>query len=457
MEGIRRLLAPAATGPTRGSRAWGPAMPSGPRLGISDSSRRGWGPGASAKKMARLLAFAIALMLAMLVTTRDASAYSVLAHEANVDALWDSAIRPLLVRRFPSTTRQQLLDARAFAYGGSVIQDIGYYPFGSRFFSNLLHYVRSGDFVEVLLRDAQSVDEYAFALGALSHYAADNTGHPEAVNRAVALMYPKLRKKFGDRITYAQARAEHVIVEFSFDIVEVARGKYVPDSYHSFIGFQVAKPLLERAFRDTYGLEISNVFVDEDLAISTYRRAVSEIVPELTRAAWRDKHDEIARLVPGVTEEKFVYRYGRHDYEKDFGTNYRKPGLFARFLGFIYRVLPKIGPLRPLSFKAPTPEAERLFTDSLADTRARYGAALTAAGSGRLDLANTNFDTGKPSTLGDYSLADNTYAELLDTLKDRKFADVPDGLRMSIRNFYAGGTPSKKVQQRLAEWAESQP
>jgi hypothetical protein len=415
---------------------------------------------ASAERRARrcIRSFAAAVVILTLVgAPREAAAYSVLAHEASVDALWDSAIRPLLVRRFPSTTREQLLDARAFAYGGSVIQDIGYYPFGSRFFSNLLHYVRSGDFVETILRDAQNVDEYAFALGALAHYAADNTGHPEAVNRAVALMYPKLRAKYGDRITYAQARAQHVIVEFSFDIVEVARGKYVPDSYHNFIGFQVAKPLLERAFRDTYGLEMSSVFVDEDMAISTYRKAVSEIVPELTRAAWRDKHDEIARLVPGVTEETFVYRYGRQDYEKEFGKNYRKPGLFARFLGFIYRVLPKIGPLKPLSFKAPTPEAEKLFTDSLADTRARYASELTAAGGGRLNLANTNFDTGKPAKHGDYSLADKTYAELLDTLKDRKFANVPDGLRVSITNFYSGGTPSKKVQQRLAEWAESQP
>ena len=147
----------------------------------------------------------------------------------------------------------------------------------------------------------------------------------------------------------------------------------------------------------------------------------------------------------------------RKDYEKDFGANYRKPGLFARFLGMVYRVVPKIGPLKPLSFKAPTPDAEKLFTESLADTRTRYAAALNAAGAGRLNLANTNFDTGKPAMHGEYPLADKTYAELLDTLKDRKFANVPDGLRASIKNFYASGTPSRKVQQRLAEWAESQP
>jgi Zinc dependent phospholipase C len=400
---------------------------------------------ARAKKFVTILA-----MAAILAAARPAAAYSVLAHEANIDALWDSGIRPLLQRRFPATTREQLLEARAYAYGGSVIQDLGYYPFGSRFFSNLLHYVRTGDFVETMLRDAKTVDEYAFALGAMAHYAADNTGHPEAVNRSVALMYPKLRAKYGDSITYAQARAQHVIVEFSFDIVQVAAGAYVPDAYHSFIGFQVAKPVLERAFRDTYGLELSDVFVDEDLAIGTYRRAVSEFLPELTRAAWRDKKDEIARLVPGVTEERFVYRYTRQQFEKEFGAKYRKPGLFARFLRLVYRVLPKIGPLKPLSFKAPTPEAEKLFTESLADTRARYAAALNAAAAGRLNLTNTDFDTGRPSAQGEYPLADKTYAELLDKLKDRKFARVPAALRANIKSYYSRGTPPKNVQKRLA-------
>jgi len=398
-----------------------------------------------AKTLAGILALA-----AVLAAARPAAAYSVLAHEANIDALWDSAIRPLLQRRFPATTRQQLLDARAYAYGGSVIQDLGYYPFGSRFFSNLLHYVRTGDFVETMLRDARTVDEYAFALGAMAHYAADNTGHPAAVNRAVALMYPKLRAKYGDSITYAQARAQHVIVEFSFDIVQVAAGAYVPDSYHSFIGFQVAKPVLERAFRDTYGLEMADVFVDEDLAIATYRRAVSEILPELTRAAWRDKRDEIARLVPSVTEERFVYRYTRRQFEKDFGTRYRKPGLFARFLGLVYRVLPKIGPLKPLSFKAPTPEAEKLFNESLTQTRERYAASLSAAGAGRLNLVNTDFDTGRPSAHGEYPLADKTYAQLLDKLKDRKQDSVPTALRADIKTFYSRGVPPKNVQKRLA-------
>ncbi|HWF86843.1 MAG TPA: zinc dependent phospholipase C family protein [Vicinamibacterales bacterium] len=401
------------------------------------------------------LTTAAALMIGVLILgAPDASAYSVLAHEANIDALWDSGIRPLLVRRYPRTTRDELLTARGFAYGGSVIQDLGYYPFGSRFFSNLLHYVRSGDFVAAMIRDAHDVNEYAFALGTLAHYTADNTGHPEAVNRSVPLLFPKLRAKYGDRITYAESPSSHIITEFSFDIVQVAGGGYAPEAYHSFIGFQVAKPVLERAFKETYGLDVTAALPKEDLALSSYRHAISELIPAITRAAWKEKKDEIAKLTPAVKEDRFVYRYSRSEYEKEFGTDYQKPSLFARFLAIVYRLLPKIGPLRPLSFKAPTPEAERLFTESLKSTRARYAQALAeVTPRGAFALPNTDFDTGQPSGYGEYSLADDTYRELLSRLADQHFGDVSSALRANINRYYAtlGAQPasSRKARKRI--------
>ena len=180
-------------------------------------------------------ALVVATLIVGLCVPQRAAAYSVLAHEANIDALWDPAITALLRVRFPGATPEQLLEARAYAYGGCVIQDLGYYPFGSHFFSNLLHYVRTGDFVTALIRDAGNIDDYAFALGALGHYAADNSGHPAAVNRAVALMYPKLKAEFGNSVTYAQSPKNHVLVEFSFDVVQVAAAAYAPESYHSHI------------------------------------------------------------------------------------------------------------------------------------------------------------------------------------------------------------------------------
>jgi len=75
-------------------------------------------------------------------------------------------------------------------------------PFSSKLFSDLTHYVRSGDFVMALVKESQDVDEYAFALGALAHYAADISGHGVGVNVAVPILYPQLRTRFGAMVTY---------------------------------------------------------------------------------------------------------------------------------------------------------------------------------------------------------------------------------------------------------------
>jgi Zinc dependent phospholipase C len=373
----------------------------------------------------------------LILPIKSASGYSVLAHEALIDVLWDTQIAPLLQRRFPQTSAADRGRARAFAYGGAVIQDLGYYPFGSRLFTNLVHYVRSGDFVEALIRDATDANEYAFALGALAHYAADNAGHPEAVNRAVPMVYPELRAKYGDLVTYVQSPTRHILVEFAFDVVQAAAGAYAPDAYHSLIGFEVAKPVLERAFRDTYGLEIKDLFLDEDLAIGSYRFALGKAVPHVTQVAWDTKHDQIEQLTPGIDRSAFVFVFSRSDYEREFGTTYRKPGLLVRIAGFLYRLVPHIGPFRVLSFKAPTPDAERLFVESFKDARTRFGESLRAIANHRLDLTNTNFDTGRPPVRGEYSLADETYAELLHKLAARRFTGTSDALRDDIVRYFA--------------------
>ena len=360
----------------------------------------------------------LVILIAILVP-RGAGAYSVLAHESNIDALWDSHIRPALLAKYPRTSADALREARAYAYGGSTIQDLGYFPFGSKFFTNLLHYVKTGDFVEAMVRDARDVNELAFAIGALCHYASDAEGHAIAVNRAVPLMYPKLRAKYGDSVPYDAARKEHVLVEFAFDVLLVAHGGYKLQAYHDYIGFKVSKPLLERAFKETYGLEMKDLFLNEDLAIGTYRRAVGSTVPNVTQVAWEKKQDEIQQTTPGVIREQFVLTLPRAAYEQEYGKDYRKPGIFARILGALYAIVPKIGPLRPLAFKVPPPEAEKFFLDSLVRTRSRYASELDALRAGRLDLPNVNFDTGKPSLPGEYALADKTMRELMSRARSR--------------------------------------
>jgi hypothetical protein len=224
------------------------------------------------------------------------AAYSVLTHEEIIDLLWADQITPLLLQKYPGTTPEELRAAHAYAYGGSLIQDMGYYPFGNRFFSDLTHYVRSGDFVAALLSEAGDVNEYAFALGALAHYAADITGHP-TVNAAVAQEFPKLRAKYGHAITFDQDPRAHIRTEFGFDVVQVAKQRYTSDSYHDFIGFQVSKPVLERAFLKTYGIALKDVFGNLDLSIGTFRHSISGVIPEMTRVALLLKQDELVKEI----------------------------------------------------------------------------------------------------------------------------------------------------------------
>ncbi|MGD0842031.1 MAG: zinc dependent phospholipase C family protein, partial [Candidatus Acidiferrales bacterium] len=158
----------------------------------------------------RITAVFAAILLVLAFFPARSDAYAVLAHEALIDATWQDGIRPLLLARFPAATGDDLRVAHGYAYGGAIIQDMGYYPHGSRAFSDIVHYVRSADFIRALLRDSTDINEYAFALGALSHYWGDNEGHSMAVNLSVPMLYPKLQHKYGNVITYAEDPAAHL-------------------------------------------------------------------------------------------------------------------------------------------------------------------------------------------------------------------------------------------------------
>jgi zinc dependent phospholipase C len=357
------------------------------------------------------------LVCCALFVPRETSAYGVLSHEAIIDAAWEPSIVPILRAKFhPSDA--ELTSARAFAYGGCLIQDLGYYPFSSRTFGDLAHYIRSGDFVTSLLNEASNVNDYAFALGALAHYSADNTGHPLGVNRAVPLIYPKLRRKYGDVVTYEDNRAAHLKTEFGFDVVQVARGNYLPTSYHSFVGFEISQPVLERAFLATYGIQLNDVFDNFGMAIGTFRYTVSTMIPQMTKVAWQTKEKEIRQLTPGVTREKFLFAMSRSSYEQEWGRIYERPGLRSKILAVMLRIIPKVGPFSSLAFKLPTPEAERLFLESFDATVAQYrGYLRTLSKDGALSLANLNFDTGEPVRPGEYRLADAAYKRLMEKVR----------------------------------------
>jgi len=403
------------------------------------------------KVLAALLALAICLSW-----PGEALAYAVLAHEAIIDVAWDANIRPLLLKRFPSSTPEQLKEAHGYAYGGAIIQDMGYYPHGSFFFSDLTHYVRSGDFVLALIRDSTDVNGYAFALGALAHYAADNEGHPLGTNRAVPLLYPKLQVKYGDSVTYEQDKLAHVKTEFGFDVLEVAQGRYAPDNYHDFIGFAVAVPLLEQAFQETYGLNLKEVLSNEDKVLGSYRRDVSRLLPKATRIAWSLKKDEIKKDEPGITRKKFLYNLSKASYQKNWGKDYQPPTFWERFLAFLVRILPKFGPLKVLQLRTPTPATEKLFEASFNASVDRYRQLLGEVSSGQPKLLDDNFDTGGVTGPGKYGLNDEAQAKLLNELAKQNFSGASPELRAELLEFFGHPDAPYAVKRKPKDWAKVQ-
>ena len=409
-------------------------------------------PGAIAKGWRLLSVRALALLLVLLMCRSGGFAYSVLTHEEIVDLLWSDEIRPLLLKRYPGLSEDQIKEAHAYAYGGAVIQDMGYYPFGSKDFSNLVHYVRSGDFVRELLLESQDANEYAFALGALAHYASDITGHGMAVNEAVAIEYPKLRAKFGKSVTYAQDKTAHLKTEFGFDMLQVAKNRYASQQYHDFIGFQVSKPLLERVFPVVYGLELKDVLAHEDLAIGSYRFSVGRLIPEMTQVALQTHKKDMMREHPDFAKKKFLYRLSRTSYEKEWGKDYTKPGLGTRILSTLLRYMPRIGPFKGLGFKNPTPQTEDLYFKSINLTVDQYRAFLEKVRTDTLVLPNCDLDSGQPTKAAEYSLTDDTYAKLLGRLAGRKFDRTTPELRANILDFYSDPSASISTKKDQNDW-----
>jgi hypothetical protein len=409
---------------------------------LQTAASSGWGPWGIRM---------VAVFLVMLLCTNVSFAYSVLTHEQIVDLLWTDELRPLLLKRFPALTEDQLKEAHGYAYGGAVIQDLGYYPFGSVEFSNLVHYVRSGDFVRELILQSQDANEYAFALGALAHYASDIAGHP-AVNQAVSIQYPKLRAKYGNSVRYAQDHTAHLKTEFGFDMVQVAKNRYASQQYHDFIGFQVSKPLLERTFPIVYGVELKEVLTHEDLAVGSYRFAISRMIPEMTKIALRTHKKDMMKETPNFAKRKFLYRLSRSDYEKEWGKDYKKDGFKTRLFAILLRYMPKIGPFKALAFNNPTPQTEDLYFKSINTTVDQYRIYLQQVDAGSLELANCDFDTGKETQAAEYSLTDETYAKLLGQLAGRKFDLTSPALRDNILNFYSDLSLPLETKKNATRW-----
>jgi hypothetical protein len=395
---------------------------------------------------------ALAVILLSLLILKPSLGCSVLSHEAVIDALWDVKLKSVLLAQFPNATNEELKQAHGYAYGGAIIQDLGYYPHGNKIFSDLTHYVRTGDFVLALISESRNLNELAFALGAMSHYICDIEVHRSATNRGEPLLYQKLGRKYGAVVTYEDDPAAHLKTEFGFDVLEVAKGNFAAEAYHDFIGFYVAAPLLDRALHDTYGLELRDLFSNFDRTIGSYRRAVSKTIPKATRIAWAQKHDEIQRAQPGRTQKKFIYVMSRSSYERDWGKQYDRPTPGERVLASLLKLLPPIGPLRALRFQMPTPPVEKLFMESFTRCTAQYGAALDDAKHKKLELEDKNYDTGSITRPGTYRLADAVYADWLALLAKKNFAAVTPGIATELLGYYKDPNAPIDTKNDLKKW-----
>ena len=430
----------------------------------------------------------ISLILFIFLLTafgRHAAAYSLLTHEQLIDLAWNDSIAPLLLSRYPNLTPADLDRARAYAYGGCVIQDIGYYPFGDSSFSNLTHYVRTGDFVVNLFRNAQNANELAFAVGALSHYFGDSEGHPLATNLAVPIEFPKLGAKYGREVNYAEGRRQHVRTEFAFDINDIAKHRVAPVHYLRHIGLEVSVRQLRIAFYQTYGLyEDFSGKRGRRINVSAYRFAVRSFIPRIAYAVTllHRKSEPPDPVTPEFVEiQKMVTAMAAENHWDDYR---RKAGIGTWSLACLLFVLPKVGPLSLVAVKGPTPATEAdyihsvaLSTLALREMLARFtppssrrplvtnGAAYNPAALHALNepppthelpgnpavnhetekqrsdprhpLPNRDLDTGRVVQPGGYSLTDSTYADLLHVLASQPAQPIPPGIKEDIQTYYA--------------------
>jgi len=406
-------------------------------------------------KKARSLTLIFLIAFTGLAT--HAGAYSVLTHEELIDLAWNDSIRPLLLARFPHATDAQLIEAHAYAYGGSAIQDMGYYPFGKRFFSNLTHYARTGDFITWLFRHAQTLDEYAFAVGALSHYLGDTIGHSQAVNPATALGFSKLKQEFGNSVTYGESPHAHIRTEFAFDIDELTDLAFAPPAYLKRIGFRVPRKFLEQAFVSTYGFDIHQVLGRAHPALRSYRTSVRSFIPAFAEAEVVLHRHQFPAHPDDEAYRTFRERVANTNYERHWRHTYKGPGIGAHLLAVLVFLVPTIGGASDLAIKIPTQKTEEWYLQSVNHTldafRETLHTHLSTADSS--PLANLDLDTGNSAKFGDYPLADQTYAQLVLRLAANPDRTIPADLKQNIVDYYAGLESLAEANGQLRQQLET--
>ncbi|GAA4493175.1 hypothetical protein GCM10023172_01400 [Hymenobacter ginsengisoli] len=379
----------------------------------------------------------IVLLSYLLLFGHSAAAFSALTHQAVVDSCWTRNLVPVLERHYAGATPAQLREARSYAYGGALLQDLGYYPGNGALFSDLTHYVRTGDFVRALLEEARDRNELAFALGALAHYAADGVGHPVGTNAVTDLVFPELYPRLGTPITYAQAPHQHAQVEFAFDVAQVQAGYYRSEDFHEAIGLRVSRSVLERAFQRTYELRLGQVLPHVGPGLAAFRFVSAELLPAAVRASEYVPAGQLRQL-PAPERQRYYERINTGHFRRRRGPRPDHLSLGMHVLVWLRPALPRLGVAPLLAFRPLPPAAFATMQASFGEALVRYQAMLAHLAT---PLPNLNLDTGQPTRAGVYALADRTYAGWVQRLARTRHLELATAVQENLRLFYTAGPP----------------
>lgn len=404
----------------------------------------------------RLPLKALTLVFFLLLFCKPGYSYSVQTHEQLVDLAWKQSIRPLLLKRYPTLTEAQINEAHAYAYGGCAIQDLGYYPFGNAFLSDLTHYVRPGDFVLSLVRNSHNADELAFAIGSLSHYIGDTIGHSEAINEAVAVEFPKLAKKYGPVVTYEQGEHAHVRTEFAFDVNEISKRHFAPSAYLKHVGLAVPLPLLRRAFFQTYGIDLYDVIGHRNPVLRGYRFAIRSFLPRIAYAEVVLHKNGFPPEVQSEALDKLNKDLAQSEFENGWDQYRKKPGIGTHLLAYLLFILPRIGPLSDAAIRGPNAHTQQLYVESLNHSTERLRRILANFNSAAGYVPNLDLDTGARVKPGAYRLTDETYAKLVGIVTRNPAQPIPSGLKRNIAHYYADPDAPISTKNDKEKWAKLQ-
>jgi hypothetical protein len=305
-----------------------------------------------------------------------------------------------------------------------------------------------------MLRNAHTLNEYAFAIGALSHYLGDSLGHSQAINPATAIAFPKLERKYGNSVTYGESPHGHVRTEFAFDVQELANLEFAPPAYLRAVGFRVPGKFLERAFVHTYGFDVRSVLGSARPALRSYRTSVRSFIPIFAEAELVLHRHKFPPPPDDEDYRLFTQRVSHTNYDRRWKHTYKGPGFKAHLLAVVVFLVPKVGAAANLAIKIPTPETQQLYFHSLNHTVDRLNELVQSLNQNvdpPFSLANLDLDTGKHDELGDYALADKAYAELISRLTSQPKRAIPRDLKQHILNYYGDTSPANQpTLERLA-------